>query len=306
MIKVVRELLRQIPLWVMIQELRREGIYNVFQRLKVQRKILNTTPVFTEIEDEVEIHVLTWRKDYINLLWSLKTFYYLSDKKFPLVIHDGGLGESHKLVLKKHFPNCRLISRNIANEEVETFLLDHGYNVSNEYRKSNVATLKVFDYFYYSRAKRIIHIDSDIVFFKKPDEFLNYINSRKSVFNKDMGYAYSTSIEELKELTGLNIPPLINSGLFVIDRESIDLKMIEKCLSESSKLFDNKWVTEQTLHAICATQADFDFLSEHYLISTKRSNTEDLVCKHYTGFFRPLFYQEGLKKVIDDKILNFL
>ena len=82
--------------------------------------------------------------------------------------------------------------------------------------------------------------------------------------------------------------------------------MIEKCLSESSKLFDNKWVTEQTLHAICATQVDFDFLSEHYLISTKRSNTENLVCKHYTGFFRPLFYQEGLRKVIDDKILNLL
>ena len=109
---MIRELLRQIPLWVTIQELRREGICNVFQRLKVQRKVLNTSPVFTEVEDEVEIHVLTWRKDYINLLWSLKTFYHLSNKKFPLVIHDGGLGESHKVVLKKHFPNCRLVSRN--------------------------------------------------------------------------------------------------------------------------------------------------------------------------------------------------
>ena len=113
MIKMIRELLRQIPLWITIQELRREGGCNVFQRLKVQRKVLNTAPVFTEVEGEVEIHVLTWRKDYINLLWSLKTFYHLSNKKFPLVIHDGGLGESHKLVLKEHFPNSRLISRDI-------------------------------------------------------------------------------------------------------------------------------------------------------------------------------------------------
>ena len=304
MLDSFRNILRKIPVWVHFQELRREGLYNACQRFLVQKKILNSQPFITQESGEVEIHVLTWRKDYINLIWSLKTFYHLSEIKYPLIIHDGGLYEKHIKILKKHFPNVTIIDRDRANREVSDYLLKNNLVKSNDYRETNVATLKVFDYKFYSKSKKILHIDSDIVFFKKPKELLEYKKSDISVFNKDMDFAYSVTQDELKEITGLDVPTLINSGLFMINADSIDLELIENSLQKSKSLFDNKWVTEQTLHAICAAQNGMEFLSEDYLISTEKFMTDRLVCKHYTGFFRPLFYQEGLRKVIEQKIIK--
>ena len=305
MIKLMRSILRKIPLWVTFQEVRREGVINVYKRQRIQKKILNTAPMHLESEGDIEVHVLTWRKDYINLIWSLKTFYTLGEKSFPLVIHDGGLHNRHKSILLKHFPQARIIDKTLADKEVGDYLDKKGFSKSKEYRLTNVASLKLFDYKHYSRAKRIIHIDSDIVFFKKPKEFIDYIEGSLSVFNKDMSYAYSIAPTALEKLVGEPIPHLINSGLFIVDVESLNLELIEVCLKESSELFSNKWVTEQTLHAICATKHGYQFLSKNYLISTHRGLPEDIVCKHYTGFFRPLFYQEGLQEVVNKSVLDF-
>ncbi len=302
----MRSILRKIPLWVAFQELRREGLGNAYKRLRIQKKVLDTAPMHLDSEGDVEVHVLTWRKDYINLIWSLKTFYALSEKRFPLVIHDGGLHNRHKHILLKHFPEARIIDKTLADKEVGDFLEEMGLSKSKEYRLTNVASLKLFDYKHYSSAKRIIHIDSDIVFFKKPTEFLDYIDDSLSVFNKDMNYAYSIAPTALEELVGEHVPHLINSGLFIVDVESLNLELTEMCLNQSAELFSNKWVTEQTLHAICATKYGYQFLSKDYLISTHRGLPEDIVCKHYTGFFRPLFYQEGLHEVVDRKVLDFL
>lgn len=300
----LKSYLRSLSWWIKLRELQREGIGNVYERIKVQNLILKTPPILTQEKGDIEIRVLTWRRDCINLIWALKSFYHFSPTKFPLYIHDGGLLNHQKDLLLQHFPKSILINKNDASRDVESFLKQRNLDRSIEYRKSNVATIKVWDYFILSQAKVIIHIDSDILFFKYPEELLNPDASKLNLFNRDCAEAYSLTCNEIKQNFTFNVPPLINSGLFRVAKESMDWNLIEKLL-HNQKMFDNKWVTEQTLHAINSSLYGVRLLSNQYQVSTEKSDLSNLVCKHYPGFFRPLFYQEGINHLLKLNLFIF-
>ena len=70
----------------------------------------------------MEVRVLTWRRDWINLIWALKSFYYYARVDFPLYIHDGGLVRGQAEQLLHHFPDAVLVSEGEADALVETAL----------------------------------------------------------------------------------------------------------------------------------------------------------------------------------------
>ena len=150
----------------------------------------------------------------------------------------------------------------------------------------------------------MLSIDSDILFFKKPTELLTALDdSNRNIYNKDMQYAYSMSQDELQEAFGIRPPPLINSGLSVVSRASMNFEKINEWLAHP-KLFADKWVTEQTLHALCATLYGVNLLPSIYRVDTAPGLSEELVCKHYPGFFRPLLYQEGMRHLIEKEFIQ--
>jgi hypothetical protein len=113
------------------------------------------------------------------------------------------------------------------------------------------------------------------------------------------------SVEELDAAFGIAPEAKINSGLSVIRRSSIDFAAIERWL-EHPKLFGDKWVTEQTLHALCSTVHGVEFLPDSYFVATEPGLPPGLVCKHYPGFFRQLLYTEGMAKLIGEGFLTRL
>ncbi len=296
MLSTIKTKLRTFHSYIIFREALREGIFNFIKRVSIQNKILKTKPIHTETEGDIEVRVLTWRKDYINLIWALKSFYTTSDVRYPLYIHDGGLFPEHKEILKLHFPNAFIVNKNDADQIVNTYFDQNNFTRSKEYRLSNIATVKLWDYFILSQAKRVISIDSDIVFFKEPSKIINP-NPRKNYYNEDLQYAYSMSLEDINKDFDISLPPKINSGLFNVAHSIYDGELIEKWL-QNDKLFENKWVSEQTMHAMLAAthQDGVELLDQQYIVSTTLGLNESTICKHYPGFFRPLFFQEGLPK----------
>lgn len=300
---MLREFLRQSPSWVKFQEINREGWRNAYTRVMWQGRILKTPKISTAQagKSKMEVRVLTWRRGWLDALWCLKSFFVHSEVDFPVVIHDGGLEPWQYSELTAHFPNVRIISRKEADEKVEGELVRRGLKRSLEYRRLNIATLKVWDFFLLSEADNVISLDSDIVFFERPTQLLN--PSEKNLFNQDMQYAYSMDLDELEKELGVRPPPLINSGLSLVARESMNFEKIESWL-ENPKLFADKWVTEQTLHALNSTVYGVDLLPKQYFVSTKPGMPPDAICKHYPGFFRPLLYSEGMRTVWAQNVLG--
>ena len=113
------------------------------------------------------------------------------------------------------------------------------------------------------------------------------------------------SLDEIEAAFGIRPLPLVACGLGRVQRKSIDFVKMNQWL-EHPKLFDDKWVTEQTLHALCAVIYGAKLLPETYLVSTERGMSPDLVSKHYPGYFRPLLYEEGMRRLIKQGFIERL
>jgi hypothetical protein len=157
-----------------------------------------------------------------------------------------------------------------------------------------------------STADHVITIDSDIVFFCRPNELIKSNRGfEKNLYNRDSAYWYSLSLDEMESAFGVRPPPLINSGLAVVSRNSINFQLINEWLYHP-KLFENTWVTEQTLHALCSTIHGVELLPETYRVDTRPGLSAETICKHYTGFVRPLLYEEGMLNLVKLGFLDAL
>ena len=90
MIDVVRAFLRRQLWWLELRELQREGVRPAWRRLQIQRAIDRTPPILTDTDGPAELRVLTWRRDWRNAIWALKSFYHFAGVAYPLVIHIQG------------------------------------------------------------------------------------------------------------------------------------------------------------------------------------------------------------------------
>lgn len=306
MFKFLQQLLRQYQPWIEFQEINHEGWVQAGRRYCIQRLILKTNPIRTAKSGSIEIRVLTWRRDWLNSIWALKSFYHFAEVDYPLFIHDGGLKPIQIQKLMYHFPDATLISSSEADNYISTELQQRNLNRCLAYRKENIATRKLFDFYLMSKADSLISIDSDIVFFKKPHELIDKCDIfAKNKYNKDMQYFYSMELDELESAFKIRPLPLINSGLSLVRRESINFEKMEKWL-ENPKLYSNKWVTEQTIHALCSTIYGVDLLPDTYCVSTNPTLKDDYVCKHYPGFIKTLLYEEGMAYLKQNNFIESL
>ena len=294
------------PLYLGARWTWREGLRPAWRRVRIQRQILNTPPVRTARHGRVEVRVITWWREWINIVWTLKSFYHFAGVDYPLYIHDGGLKPANLDALRQHFPDCHLILDQESNVRASEVLSARGLKRCQSYRLRNIATRKILDYFLLSDADTIISVDSDIVFFRRPAELCVPANPlRKNYYNRDENYRYSLTPQECASELGVVPHPYVNCGLFLVRRESIDFEAIERWLKNST-LFADTLSSEQTLHALCSTAYGLDLLPDSYLVSTRPGLEEKLVCKHYPGFFRHLLYEEGMAHLIERGFLKAL
>ena len=145
-----------------------------FRNYRIAKKILLTKLVILNTAGVAEIHVLTSSKDYLVLIWALKSFYWKTKKSYPLCIHeDGSLTADQLTLLRKQFPGCRLVEKKYADAEVINALQSYPHCL--QFRKTNHLAPKVFDFYHYCNADKIILFDSDLLFFESPDILLERI-----------------------------------------------------------------------------------------------------------------------------------
>jgi hypothetical protein len=307
MIDFVRAQLRRQRWWLELRELQREGLAPAWRRSRAQRAIECTPPVITDMTGRVELRVLTWRRDWRNALWALKTFYAYAGVRYPLYIHDGGWLSSQAKELQRHFPNATLVGWQEADRTVEPFLEEHGYLNSLRYRRKNGLTRQLFDFFLLSQAEYVVILGSDLLFFRPPEELLvPHDEVRANRYARDSDYFYSMTLDEIERASGVRPPPYFNTGPSLVRRGSIDFAMIDRCLGEP-KMFDDNWVTEQTLHAICGTlHGGADYLPSTYAVEPHAAGPAALVCKHYPGGFRQRLYDEGMAYLLQQGFIGRL
>jgi hypothetical protein len=282
------------------------GLKTAWYRDRVRPRILSTRPVECGTDDTCEIHVLTSAADWLNLVWALKSFYYYSERRYGLCIHDdGSLGADALASLLHHFPGARIVTREEANRTVEEAL--QPYPRCLRFRQTNHLAPKLFDFVRYLTADRMLLIDSDILFFSRPAELLDRIENPGYTLNSvnpDVSSAYTIEPEVARQAWGLDVPQRFNSGLGLIHRQSMRFDWIEEFLALPG-IVGHFWRIEQTIYALCSARFGVELLPEEYAVRLKGS-IDGLPCRHYIGAIRHLMYNEGMRQLLKQRFLDLL
>src|SRR5579872_1270469 len=218
--------------WHHFLRLQREGFSTARQRQRLWPKILATPPMETDPVTEgceLCIHLMCYLGDYLAAIWALKSFYHQSGKTYPLAIHIQGtstVGMENQL--RRHFPNARFILQGEADGVVEGYLRRRKLHRLLEMRRAIPTMQKLTDFLTMTTARRIVILDSDVLFFHNPTELAELTGGPGQEFRvqRDFMDAYTIALERGKSDFGINLQPAVNVGIVRSTPDVIDL---EKC-----------------------------------------------------------------------------
>lgn len=294
-------------LYLKLQQKYQHGLVVAYYRDQVRTQIFNTKPILTTTDKSCcELHVLTSAKDWLNLVWSLKSFYFYSEREYALCIHeDGSLTEENIHMLKTHFPNARIIRRKVADQEVIAAL--QNYPRCLEFRQTNLLSLKVFDFLHYLESDRMFLFDSDLIFFAEPKELVTRLENtdyQLNTVNGDVSSAYTVEPSMVKEKLGFELIERFNSGFGLIHKQSLNLDWIEEFLGLPD-VIGHFWRIEQTMYALCSSKFGTELLPPEYDVHLDGDRGTSPM-RHYVGSIRHLMYGEGMRQLAKQGFLKQL
>jgi hypothetical protein len=281
--------------------MQREGWVKAFRRLGLWRRVLATPPAATAPHGSraaAEVHLLCCRWDYLPAVWALKTFYHHAGVDFPLAIHVNGTAPAHlPRRLRAHFPNARLILQDEADREASSLLAKRGLPRLRSARAGSAFMLKLTDFALFAAAPNVIGLDSDVLFFARPQELLSALGRPGGLhlFQQDPQSTYNVSEEEAERDLGVRLAPRVNTGIMTYPTASLDLALCERYL-EHPRVARLTGFIEQTLYALHASEKNLvAHLPRPYLVDLRPGLPYDgVVARHYAGPSRPLLTCEGM------------
>lgn len=286
-----------------LKAFRTYGVGGVYYWGIYSRTILRTAPILCGQDDDFELHTLVCKKDLVSSIWTLKTFYHFSETRPRLLIYsDGSLNQADINQLTHHFINAKIVSRDQFNVDMERFLKDFKHSLRYSKIESFYCALKLFGPMFYPQKNGVLYLDSDVLFFQKPVDMLDYIKTGKPFHMSDYQNFYAYPAEILRMEFGVNMISNLNAGLFYISKNdySDHIELVEEYFEKTaifkSKVFDvNKH--EQTLASILLSKANAARLNGNYQISTDPITAKTVSHHFVRDGSRGAFYTRGLRRL---------
>lgn len=302
----VRRILRRSWWWGQFRRVQHEGFGRAWQRRRSWSAILRTDPAMTTPLSQAaayELHILCWFGDYVSCIWALKSYLRHSDASCHLYIHLQGHATSRmRDALQRHFPHARVIPQSEADAHVIAALRNAGYSQLQRLRAECSVMMKLVDVALYGRTDRLLVLDSDVLFFRRPDVLLSGLLQEDCgpLMAHDVDSCYVLSPEQAREL-GVDLAPRLNSGIVAIRRSTLDLAVCESWCRHPAFAVRSGWA-EQTLYALLASRTGRpSTLPPAYAISMERDpEPANLVARHYSGPSRPFLTTQGMEWLISE------
>ena len=146
---------------------------------------------------------------------------------------------------------------------------------------------------------RLISIDSDVLFFARPVEILEWAESSQPEIRylHDPITHYFPDPAALSEWAGFPVTPHINGGLTLPVRGAFDPDLTESLLRDFFLKPDRGWHIEQSILAVNFSRRPHRPLSSEHEISFHAERHHYCVARHYVGDgrTRDYFYTEGIR-----------
>jgi len=274
------------------------GLKYIYSRFFFSKKIKNKrTIIEKEINNkDLSIHIVTGHRDFINMLWSLSSFYNVFKEIGQLYIHDdGSLKNEDEKIINRLLPSSKIIPANYLHQNYI-----HELNENPILKGQNGPLFKkIIDTYFISDKKMRLILDTDILWFNPSVEIEYEIknNTQNSILMKndvpiEIRFKNGTKMDEKFAWS--------NSGIVLYSKENFNLKKLKNFWNKIDRSHvPSVHFSEQTGFTNCLE--DLKILPEDKYTLFEKEN-ETTIMRHYVTPLRPLFYA----KLLDLKIKKLL
>ena len=255
-----------------------------------------------------EVHILTCERDRTMAFWALKSFYHYLDERPPLVVHDdGSLTQESFRLFHDHFPGCTVVRADRADEDsrlresLKSLPLCELWRFRCDFQLAK----KLFDFPCLSTEPFIVGIDSDILFFRKPFEILECVES--------FGAIHVVRLSgRVRIRRTVDLLPRLNSGLFGLRRDDFDFRLVETLLESSVDAsparrfqFWKGWLEQTMLACLFSRSAGRRVLDlSRYQISSMLISDQTISQHFVNDGSRSAFFHWGLRRLDETGFLK--
>lgn len=296
--------------------------------------VARTSPIDCNPAAATGIHSAVPHKYLYAYLTAIKSL-LCHDADLAVYVHDdGSLLDEDKRLIRKHVPGAKIIDRAWADSEFAATVKDE---FLIKVRSSYTSYLKLFDPTLVSTHQRILIVDTDVLFLKRPTEILQWTRDGGAPWYHRSGPWRKPSVTPPTSTTATPVPneppadkhiqqlvveaiPSINaalgtrydfvqgfnSGLIGYDRGVVDYGKLKALLNHLYDRFGDKifrWGSEQTMHGLtlCGVGAK-ELPKDRYTVYTdfNYETVRAATFVHFIGEFRyhRMLYPELSRAVI--------
>lgn len=281
--------------------------------------VTSTPPIAVNPTSDTGVHTAVPHRYLYAYLTAIKSLLRYHQDLAIYVHDDGSLKPEDKGIIEKHLPGVRIIERAWADR---TFEEQVGDEFLVKVRKSYTSYLKLFDPTLVSTHRRIIIVDTDVLFLHRPAAIINWsLNGGQPWYHKsgpwyknknparqvgtDPDHNTPTPPTHIQGLvvegiaaintalgTSYSFVPGFNSGLIGYERGTVEYGELKRLLSHLFELFGErifKWGSEQTMHGLILCGKGAKALpTDEYMVFTDLSSDKaaQAVFVHFIGEFR--------------------
>ena len=268
------------------------------------RMFLPWVPKFDyQADPDLELHTICNKKDLWMLVWMLRSFLTLSKLRPVIVITDDGtLDKATEKLIQSKFSNVKIMFKDETTKRIMA-MPDVPEIIKKARRECHFFLDKLINPVVFSKAKKIIITDTDILFYKFPTEVVDFINGKTNydalVQRQGKGEAeFDLMMDdfymEKYKLKESNVS-FMNGGYLMIDKEKVGMDQLTEFLSHTRRPLSDYFI-EMAGWACILGQSNFAFLPpERYAIKGFLNN--EMVMKHYTSPRRYEMFAYGIDKI---------
>jgi len=196
----------------------------------VLSKILETPQTKCNRKSEIEIHSLLCHKHIHMYLLAIKSFLRFYNNVAVVVHDDGTLREKDIITLKEHIENLKVIKKKEADRAINKILKNKPN--CRYFREIYPIAKQVFDYKILASKNKVISFDSDIIFFRRPEEIIKWLDkkNRYILYNqqKECELPHNKVFKKYK----INQLEDLNGGFVCYYKDAVNLGHIERTIKK--------------------------------------------------------------------------
>ncbi|MEQ1862370.1 MAG: hypothetical protein ABMA13_20825 [Chthoniobacteraceae bacterium] len=297
-----------------IGQVRKLGWRLLWHRYVTRRRILDAGSIPCPENADLEVHMQVCARDWLNALWTLRSFRHYAKRPFQLVLLcDRSVTEAIRARLRHRLPGADVIACEQPSSLVRECFAGKFPALYRLRTGGQFFTLpKVMDSFAQRRRDVVLSIDPDVLFFDHPDELLENpdpsatwvarFNAPRNPTDRRGGFAIDE--DTLLHSFGLGYPERFGCGLGPVNYARADWDLIERIVSELPPDPERAFLLDQTIFAIWCAKFGWEPLAPARYAIDPVENLDGVVARHYYSKTRDLLYVEGIAELTRRGLLN--